>query len=104
MSMAHLEIISEDGRPLPITEIGYKSHLIGRSAVENMGGPELCVDAWFAHEMTTTTGKQNTSPSGLFAHSILFHVAKVSNIWLDNAPTVGTKTPAGVASKSLKKP
>ena len=64
-SMAHLEIISKDRRPLPITETGYKSHFIGREKVDQYGGVEPYVDAWFAHEMTTTAGIQAVAPRQL---------------------------------------
>ena len=64
-SMAHLEIISHERKPLPVTETGYRSHFIGKEAVENFGGQELYVDAWFAYEMTTATGKLIAAPKQL---------------------------------------
>jgi hypothetical protein len=56
-SMAHLEIESLDRAPLPITETGYKSHFVGKEVVDQYGGPETYVDAWFASVMLTPQGR-----------------------------------------------
>ena len=44
--MAHLEILTEDRKPHPISETGYKSHFIQKQEVEDMGGPVAYVTAW----------------------------------------------------------
>jgi hypothetical protein len=43
---AHLEIITEDRRPHPISETGYRSHFIPRQRVEEAGGPVAYVTLW----------------------------------------------------------
>lgn len=49
-SVAHLEVRSETGEPLPISETGYRSHFLPREAVEEYGGPVQYVTAWLGHE------------------------------------------------------
>jgi len=44
--MAHLEILTEDKKPHPISKTGYRSHFIQRQEVEDMGGPVAFVTAW----------------------------------------------------------
>ena len=43
---AHLEIVTEDTRPHPISDTGYRSHFIHRQVVEDAGGPDAFVRAW----------------------------------------------------------
>jgi hypothetical protein len=43
---AHLEIVTEDRRPHPISETGYRSHFTPRQVVEEAGGLEAFVRAW----------------------------------------------------------
>lgn len=43
---AHLEIVTEDRRPHPISETGYRSHFIARQRVEEAGGPVAYVTLW----------------------------------------------------------
>lgn len=44
--MAHLEIISPDRKPHPISETGYRSHFINLAHIEAEGGPVGYVTAW----------------------------------------------------------
>lgn len=48
VSNAHLEIevLSPERAALPITDTGYRSHFLPRSAVEQAGGPVAYVTAW----------------------------------------------------------
>lgn len=48
-SIAHLEVRSVTGEPLPISETGYRSHFLPREAVEEYGGPVEYVKAWLDH-------------------------------------------------------
>ena len=58
--VAHLELISDERVPLPMTETGYRSHFTSRELVEAEGGPvayarkwldvESLSDAWKARE------------------------------------------------------
>jgi hypothetical protein len=48
--MAHLEITSLDGQPLPFTETGYRSHFTNPDAIEAEGGPVAFVRAWLDHD------------------------------------------------------
>ena len=43
---AHLEIVTDDRSPHPISETGYRSHFVHRQVVEEQGGPEAFVRAW----------------------------------------------------------
>jgi len=43
---AHLEIISADRAPHPISKTGYRSHFIRREHIEEEGGPVAYVTAW----------------------------------------------------------
>ena len=43
---AHLEIVTEDRAPHPISETGYRSHFCPRAEVEEFGGPVAFVTAW----------------------------------------------------------
>lgn len=44
--IAHLEIITADRTPHPISETGYKSHFCLRELVEELGGPVAFVAVW----------------------------------------------------------
>ncbi|MGB1265716.1 MAG: hypothetical protein ACPG6L_08295, partial [Nereida ignava] len=48
--MGHLEIITEDRKPHPISETGYKSHFTHRTDVEEIGGPVAYTLAWLTEE------------------------------------------------------
>ena len=43
---AHLEIVTLDRTPHPITQTGYRSHFCPRELVEHAGGPVAFVTAW----------------------------------------------------------
>lgn len=43
---AHLEIVTADRSPHPISETGYRSHFCPRVEVEDAGGPLAYVTAW----------------------------------------------------------
>ena len=43
---AHLEIVTADRSPHPISETGYRSHFCPRELVEDAGGPVAFVTAW----------------------------------------------------------
>lgn len=42
----HLELVSGDGKPHPISETGYRSHFVPRQEVEKAGGPVDYTLAW----------------------------------------------------------
>lgn len=44
--ICHLEILTEDRSPHPISETGYRSHFCPRAEVEDAGGPVAYVTAW----------------------------------------------------------
>jgi hypothetical protein len=44
---AHLEIMTLDRTPHPISQTGYRSHFCLRELVEQAGGPVAFVVAWF---------------------------------------------------------
>lgn len=43
---AHLEIMTLDRTPYPISQTGYRSHFCPRELVDNAGGPVAFVVAW----------------------------------------------------------
>lgn len=43
---AHLEILTEDRSPHPISETGYRSHFVPCGQIEAVGGPVAFVTAW----------------------------------------------------------
>ena len=43
---AHLEIVTADRSPHPISETGYRSHFCPRELVEDAGGTVAFVTAW----------------------------------------------------------
>ncbi len=43
---AHLEIVTADRKPHPISETGYRSHFCPRELVEGVGGPLAFVTTW----------------------------------------------------------
>jgi len=46
----HIEVVSVDRVPLPITGTGYKSHFISPERVAEIGTPVEYVIAWLDHE------------------------------------------------------
>jgi len=46
----HIELSSEQGEPLPMTETGYKSHFTAMGTADAHGGPVPFVLAWLDHE------------------------------------------------------
>ncbi|MDG1456828.1 MAG: hypothetical protein P8Q92_02825 [Pseudoprimorskyibacter sp.] len=44
--IAHLEIVTADRSPHPISETGYRSHFCPRELVEGAGGPVTFTLAW----------------------------------------------------------
>ena len=46
--MAHLEIISPDQKPHPISETGYRSHFLNPIVFEEAGGPVAYTMSWLA--------------------------------------------------------
>lgn len=56
----HIELRSENGLALPVTETGYRSHFIPIGAVAQEGGPVAYVTGWldFEAERTRWDGAQ----------------------------------------------
>ncbi|MEM8528621.1 MAG: hypothetical protein AAF806_11680 [Bacteroidota bacterium] len=48
--LAHLAIQSENKKPLPITETGYRSHFTEAADIEAYETPIDFVEAWLEHE------------------------------------------------------
>lgn len=48
--IAHLELVSDDRVPLPVTETGYRSRFTSREAVETEGGPVAYARKWLDAE------------------------------------------------------
>lgn len=61
--ISHLEVRSDDGQPLPITETGYRSHFVGAESVEAWGCPTDYVRAWLDHEADTDAWREHEAAS-----------------------------------------
>lgn len=46
----HIELHVEEGRIIPVTETGYRSHFLPAGIVDEYGSPEGFVRAWLDHE------------------------------------------------------
>ena len=46
----HIELLTEDRSPLPVTETGYRSYFLMVGVVQGHGGPVAFVTAWLDHE------------------------------------------------------
>ena len=51
--MSHIEVISDDRVPLPITSTGYRSHFVQPEWIAEIGTPLEYVMAWLDHEAQT---------------------------------------------------
>jgi hypothetical protein len=56
--IAHIEVISLERLPLPITETGYKSHFIHHDQRAEIGTPVEFVIAWLDHDAESTAWKK----------------------------------------------
>ncbi|AVO37571.1 hypothetical protein [Pukyongiella litopenaei] len=54
----HIELHVEEGRIIPVTETGYRSHFLSAGIVEEYGGPEDFVRAWLDHETASSDWKK----------------------------------------------
>ncbi|MCD1628090.1 hypothetical protein K7H22_19025 [Seohaeicola saemankumensis] len=45
----HIELRVEEGRIIPVTETGYRSHFLPAGIVDEYGGHEALVRAWLDH-------------------------------------------------------
>ena len=59
----HIELQVKDGRIIPVTETGYRSHFLPAGIVEEHGGPESYVLAWLDHEAENPDWKKRESAS-----------------------------------------
>lgn len=50
----HIELRTEGRKPLPVTEIGYRSHFMPSRTVDAHGGAVAFVTAWLEHEAKRT--------------------------------------------------
>jgi hypothetical protein len=46
----HIELHADDKKRIPVTETGYRSHFIHRSAIEPFGSAEAYVRTWLDQE------------------------------------------------------
>lgn len=68
--ISHLDIYSENKRPLPITETGYRSHFFHPNELEEYADIWAYVLAWIEHEAKTNSDwkliEQNSKQLSLF--------------------------------------
>lgn len=57
----HIEVISDERQPLPITETGYRSLFIMPEYIAEKGTAHDYVLAWLDHEAKSNTWKRNQS-------------------------------------------
>ena len=50
----HIELRTEEGVKLPVTETGYRSHFVARGTVAHYGGAVAFVTAWLDEEAKRT--------------------------------------------------
>ena len=63
----HIELHVEEGRIIPVTETGYRSHFLQTSAVDHYGGPEGFVRAWLDHEAQNPAWREREEASRQFS-------------------------------------
>lgn len=63
----HLEIRSDDGDPLPITETGYRSHFLPSAELAHAGGPVAFVRAWLDRAATSPSRQRAEEARKQFA-------------------------------------
>lgn len=61
--VAHLELVSDERVPLPVTETGYRSHFTSREAVELEGGPVAYARKWLDYEAMSDAWKVREAAS-----------------------------------------
>jgi hypothetical protein len=54
----HIELRVEDGRIIPVTETGFRSHFLPAGIVDEYGGPDGFVRAWLDHEAENADWKK----------------------------------------------
>lgn len=54
----HIELRVEEGRIVPVTETGYRSHCLPFGIVEDHGGAESYVLSWLDHEAENADWKK----------------------------------------------
>lgn len=59
----HIELRSEEGGIIPVTETGYRSHFLPAGIVQENGGPESYVLAWLDHEAENPDWKKREEAS-----------------------------------------
>lgn len=55
----HIEVVSGERAPLPITETGYRSHFIMPEAIAEFGTPVEYILAWLDHAAQSKDWKQS---------------------------------------------
>jgi hypothetical protein len=60
--LCHLEIKAVDGRPLPISETGYRSRFDRTDKVEAAGGPAAFAQEWLELVAIQSAKPQKTDP------------------------------------------
>lgn len=63
VDIGHIEVVSDECTPLPITETGYKSHFLTSKQVTAIGTPLDYVMAWLDHAAQSETWKRKEAAS-----------------------------------------
>jgi hypothetical protein len=58
VQQSRIEVISAERLPLPITETGYKSHLISPERIAEIGTPEEYALGWLDHAADSAEWKK----------------------------------------------
>lgn len=63
----HIELRVEEGRIIPVTETGYRSHFLPAGIVNEYGGHEGFVRAWLDHEAENSDWKKHEEAARQFS-------------------------------------
>lgn len=63
----HMELRVEQGRIIPVTKTGYRSHFLPAGIVDEHGGPDGFVKAWLNHEAENSGWKKSEEAARQFS-------------------------------------
>jgi hypothetical protein len=63
VTIAHLELQTDNRQRLPMTETGYRSHFVQRANVDAYGGPVEYVNAWLEEAAMSADWKRYVQES-----------------------------------------
>lgn len=61
--IGHFKLSTEDRKPLPMTNTGFRSEFVHPDLVAEMGGPVAYIRAWLEHEAQSPDWKRHVEQS-----------------------------------------